>query len=198
MFSMATVVRPYKGVSADERRAERRERLVQACLEVIALEGVQGCTVERVSTAAQLTKRYFYESFADRDAILLAAADELFGLVRSRVEAELPRHRSRPARTRAVLAVLIDTLSDDPRLARLYVECPGYPVLLERREQEIAAFTDFIATAVLGDGTDAARVLAARVLVAGTTDVVTSWLAGTLETDRESVIATLEKLAAAV
>lgn len=206
MFPMTAVVRPYKGVSAEERRSERRERLVQACFEVIATEGVQGTTVERVCAEAQLTKRYFYESFADRDGLLLAAADELFELVRTRMEEALPRYRTRRYRTRrdrthAVLTVLIDTLSDDPRLARLYVECPGHPVLLHRREQAIAAFTDFIASAVLADGepaVDAARLLATRVLVAGTTDVVTSWLAGTIEADHDTLIATLERLGSAV
>jgi len=198
---MTTVVRPYKGVSAEERRAERRTRLVQACLEVVAAEGILGTSAERVCAEAQLTKRYFYESFPDRDALLLAAADEMFATLRERMEQELPRNRSRRERTHAVLTVLIDTLSGDPRLARLYVESPGNPVLLARREQAIASFTEFAATAVLNEGgpaPDPGRLLATRVLTAGTTDVITSWLAGTLDADRDAIIETLERLASAV
>jgi len=198
---MTTVVRPYKGVSAEERRAERRARLIQACLEVVGAEGILGTSAERVCAEAQLTKRYFYESFPDRDALLLAAADELFATLRERMEQELPRNHSRRERTHAVLTVLIDTLSGDPRLARLYVESPGNPVLLARREQAITSFTEFAATAVLSDdgsAPDPGRLLATRVLTAGITDVITSWLAGTLDADRDAIIETLERLASAV
>jgi AcrR family transcriptional regulator len=199
---MTTVVRPYKGVSAEERRAERRTRLVQACLEVVAAEGILGTSAERVCAEAQLTKRYFYESFPDRDALLLAAADEMFATLRERMEQELPRNRSRRERTHAMLTVLIDTLSEDPRLARLYVESPGNPVLQARREQAITSFTEFAATAVLTDDGPAApdpgRLLATRVLTAGITDVITSWWAGTLDADRDVIIETLERLASAV
>jgi len=198
---MPAVVRPYKGVSAEERRAERRARLIQACLEVVGAEGILGTSAERVCAEAQLTKRYFYESFPDRDALLLAAADELYATLRARMEQQLRRNHSRRSRTRAMLTVLIDTLSGDPRLARLYVESPGNPVLRARREQAIASFTEFAATAVLTEGgpaPDPGRLLATRVLTAGITDVVTSWLAGTLDADRDAIIETLERLLAAV
>ena len=198
---MTTVVRPYKGVSAEERRADRRARLVEACLDVVGAEGILGTSAERVCAEAQLTKRYFYESFPDRDALLLAAADEMFTTLRDRMEQELPRHHSRQERTHAMLEVLIDSLSGDPRLARLYVESPGNPVLLARREQAIASFTDFAATSVLSEGgraPDLGLLLATRVLTAGTTDLITSWLAGSLEADRKAIIATLERLLAAV
>jgi len=198
---MPAVVRPYKGVSAEERRAERRARLIQGCLEVVGAEGILGTSAERVCAEAQLTKRYFYESFPDRDALLLAAADELYATLRARMEQQLRRNHSRRSRTRAMLTVLIDTLSGDPRLARLYVESPGNPVLRARREQAIASFTEFAATAVLTEGgpaPDPGRLLATRVLTAGITDVVTSWLAGTLDADRDAIIETLERLLAAV
>lgn len=200
MSSMTELVRPWRGVSAEDRTAERRRRLQESCLNVVGADGVAATTVDRVCADAKLTKRYFYESFADLDALLLAAADELFGTVRTRMEAELPRHSSRASRTHAALAVLIDTLSGDPRLARLYAECPGHPVLLRRREVEVTAFTDFIATAVIADDgrPDADRLLATRVLVAGTTDVVTSWLAGDIVADRDAIIATIERLSATV
>jgi len=45
---------------------------------------------------------------------------------------------------------------------------------------------------------DPGRLLATRVLTAGITDVITSWLAGTLDADRDLIIETLERLASAV
>jgi AcrR family transcriptional regulator len=65
-------------VSADERRAERRSNLKEACLDLIGEAGVVPITAEGVSGRAGLTKRYFYESFSDRDALLYEVMDEFF------------------------------------------------------------------------------------------------------------------------
>src|SRR5258708_27803222 len=75
---MTEVARRYRGVPADERRQQRRRLLLEACLDLVGRDGTPAVTAESVSAAAKLTKRYFYESFADRDAVLVAALDELF------------------------------------------------------------------------------------------------------------------------
>ena len=69
---MAGVVRPYRGISADERRASRRARLLDAALEEVGERGMAGTTMTAVCARAGLTERYFYESFADRDEMLRA------------------------------------------------------------------------------------------------------------------------------
>lgn len=197
---MTELVRPWRGVSAEDRQAERRERLLDACLDVVGTGGVANATVDRVCAEARLTKRYFYESFADLDALLLATADTLFDELRDQMQttiAELPEGN---ARTHAVVTILIDALSGDRRRARLYVESPGHPVLRLRREQAIAAFTEFVATAVLPAAppqiTPERRMLATRLLVAGTTDLVTSWLAGDIAADRDAIIEAIEQIGA--
>jgi len=58
------VTMPFKGISADDRRTERRNRLVGAAFEIAGTEGAGALGVGRVCLAAGLTKRYFYESFA--------------------------------------------------------------------------------------------------------------------------------------
>lgn len=194
---MTELVRPFRGVSAEDRMAERRTRLKEACLAVVLAEGVSGTTVDRVCAEASLTKRYFYESFTNLDELLLAIAGDMFDGIRDQIRAVTENADTRSERTHLAVTTLIATLSNDPRLARLYVECPGHPVLMQRREQAIAAFTTFVATAVLPeDGpVDAQRLLGTRVLVAGTTDLVTSWLAGNIEADQSDIIAVLERMA---
>jgi AcrR family transcriptional regulator len=71
-------VRPYRGVSAEDRRTERRARVKSACLDVVGEQGVTEVTVEAVSARAGLTKRYFYESFTDLDALLAEVIDDIF------------------------------------------------------------------------------------------------------------------------
>lgn len=60
------------GSSAEERRLERRRRLLTASASVFARSGFSGATVEAVCTEAGLTERCFFESFQDSEALLLA------------------------------------------------------------------------------------------------------------------------------
>ena len=82
-WHVTEVVRPYRGVSADDRRADRRARLLEAGLDLVGEVGVAEVTAEAVAARAGLSKRYFYESFADRDALLVAASSGVFETVRA-------------------------------------------------------------------------------------------------------------------
>ena len=73
-----TTERSFRGVSPEDRRAERHQRLIDGVLDVVAAEGTINVTVDKVCAASRLTKRYFYEAFGDLDSLLLAAADQLF------------------------------------------------------------------------------------------------------------------------
>src|SRR3954454_7049906 len=74
---MALATRPYRGVPARDRTAARRDQLLSAGLELLGSEGYSGTTVRGVCREAGLTPRYFYESFEDLEALLLAVFDEL-------------------------------------------------------------------------------------------------------------------------
>jgi hypothetical protein len=64
------------------------------------------------------------------------------------------------------------------------------PALNTRREKAIVAFTEVMAndalTAGLGDGVR--RRWVSRIVVAGVTDLVTSWLDGNLDVDRRTLV----------
>ncbi|MGV7904576.1 TetR family transcriptional regulator, partial [Mycobacterium kansasii] len=62
---MDEVVRPWRGVSAEDRRSARRAQLLEACLDVVGDAGVEAVTADAVAQRAGLSKRYFYEAFAD-------------------------------------------------------------------------------------------------------------------------------------
>lgn len=146
---MATVVRPYRGVSADDRRADRRARLKEACLELIGAEGVVAVTAEAVSGRAGLTKRYFYESYGGRDALLHEMMDDFFVAVRSEILDALgaDTEADAPGRAHIVARVLIDYLQGDSRQARLYVEAAGQPTLQARREEAFGEYTRMLVDA---------------------------------------------------
>ena len=178
---MSPAVRTYRGASAEERQAKRRSGLLAACLDVVGEAGLLGVTVDAVCARAGLTKRYFYEAFTDRDAALEAVTDEAYCGLHASIVAAL-RRTDGDARARGAIAVEVfaATLDADPRIARLYAEAPGHPHLLARRDAAVEEFAELVLDDVLrlppGDR-ERART-AAVLVVAGTTHVVTRWLAG--------------------
>src|SRR5205807_2521139 len=70
--------RVYAGVEGDQRVAERRARLMAAGLDLLgSAEGDPTLSVRAVCRRAGLVARYFYESFADRDALATAVYDHV-------------------------------------------------------------------------------------------------------------------------
>lgn len=190
-MSSQPVDRPYGGVSAEDRRTGRRDRLVRAGLDLVGERGVAAITAEAVAAAAGLTKRYFYESFADRDAFLRDLADDLLGDVQVAIGAALAEAAPEVgARVGATVRALVDTLSADPRRARLYAETGAHEALRNRREEALEDYASLLMVDVLQvDPTDPHQRLRARLVVAGTTDVVSHWLAGDLALTRDELVA---------
>jgi len=69
--------RPYRGVALEDRRDKRRQALLETGLGCLAEDGLSGVSVRSICARARLTPRYFYESFADRDELLLAVFDNI-------------------------------------------------------------------------------------------------------------------------
>jgi AcrR family transcriptional regulator len=61
--------RRYGGASADERKAQRRERLIEAGFVVFGRDGYLKTTMRLVCAQARLSERYFYESFESTEAL---------------------------------------------------------------------------------------------------------------------------------
>lgn len=64
--------RPYRGSSPEQRREERREKLLDAAVEIFGTTGYRTASIDKICSTAALTKRYFYESFSDSEALLVA------------------------------------------------------------------------------------------------------------------------------
>ena len=192
---MTEVVRPWRGISAADRREERRERLLVACLDVVGREGVPATTVGAICEQAGLTKRYFYESFSDRDEILAEALDGLHKSLLRDVRNALQSAAPDPLeRARLTIRLLVAAM-DDSRMARLYVEAPAHPRLQALREEAYVVYTQLVTDDVLAiDHADPAARLAALVFVTGTTEAVMSWLQGTVALTREDLIEKLAEL----
>ena len=168
------VVRPYRGVSAEERRRHRREQLLDACLDVVGEVGPGATTVEAVCKQAGLSKRYFYESFDDREAVLVALVERVMTTVREALEAVVAEAPASPdEQMRRLVHATVDTLAADARISRLWVEASLYPALEQRRSEAYDDFAAVLARIVLPDRADEEEARDAFLLVvAGATEIL--------------------------
>jgi AcrR family transcriptional regulator len=116
----ATPSRSYLGVPHAARRSERRRRLLAAGIEVFGGIGVRHATVKAVCQQAQLTERYFYESFDGMEQLLIACYQTSAAALRAAVEAAVDAAEATPsARMRAALGLYFKHLKAQRHAARL-------------------------------------------------------------------------------
>ncbi|MCZ7630899.1 MAG: TetR family transcriptional regulator [Microthrixaceae bacterium] len=117
----------WAGMSQHDRRAERRDLLLDTALELLATEGFGATSVRAVCAGAELNPRYFYESFETLDDLLVAVydrvVDDLTAAVTAAVLAGPPELRSQ---MHNAIATILDFVVEDPRRGRiLYQVAPG-------------------------------------------------------------------------
>jgi AcrR family transcriptional regulator len=157
-------VRRYSGRSVDEWKAARRERLLDAALELFGTDGYPATSVERLCAQAKVSTRHFYHEFQNKEAVLLALHAQLIEVgVRSTSDA-LAATADAPVRERIVAAVdgYLQTIMTDLRRARIsFVEVVGISPAVE--EQRIA-FRELLISSVVqvGEAAVARKEIAAK------------------------------------
>jgi AcrR family transcriptional regulator len=132
----ATEGRLYRGQSATERQEERRQRLIEAGLDLFARQGYLATSIEEICAAAAISTRNFYEQVDGREGLLVLLHDIA---MRRAQQAVLEALAGAPqddvfGRVRAPLSAFVDAMISDPRWARIaYVEVVGISPAVERR-----------------------------------------------------------------
>ncbi|HWJ07950.1 MAG TPA: TetR/AcrR family transcriptional regulator [Nocardioides sp.] len=182
----------YKGVSAADRAAERRRRLLDATLSVWADPGAR-TTMTAVCATAGLSERYFYESFSGLDEALTAVLAEVATEIEATTLAAAEAAGAAPAaRITAAVTAFVDLLLADPRKGRVaIIEAAALPGLRGRRTQLLRHFAHLAAVEAQHH---AARrhedELAGLLFIGGMAEVVTAWLEGALDVAPDEVVAT--------
>ncbi|MGB8649174.1 MAG: TetR/AcrR family transcriptional regulator, partial [Mycobacteriales bacterium] len=132
--------RPYAGRSPDERRQQRRQRLLDAGLRVFGTVGYDEATITLLCATARVGTKAFYEEFPTREALLLAVATDVVATAAVRLEKAL---KDSPPdleqRVRAGLTAYIGYLTEDPRRVRIaYREIRVAPLEAERQFASVA------------------------------------------------------------
>jgi AcrR family transcriptional regulator len=200
--------RTWAGTTLDDRQATRRDQLIEAGFALMGEHGAGAVTVRGVTRAAKLSERYFYESFEDRDELLLAVHDRVGEQARAAITEAVtaaaastvargttgdPGARTDPeAVAVAGLSAFTDFLEEDPRRGRVLLQEAFANETLVRHGVEVvptfaALLVEQISASFEGpDETDAA--LSAVALVGALSHLYLGWLDGTLQVTRERLV----------
>jgi AcrR family transcriptional regulator len=190
--------RRYAGRTAQERRDERRARLLDAGLERFGTAGYAATTIEGLCAEASLNARYFYEQFRTREELLTAVyerhVDDVFDQVRAAVQDGGDPEAVVVAGLRAFVEA---TLADERRARINYVEVVGVSAALEDRRRRVDQdYIELITRETAGLPTVGARTAEERrgiavALVGAIDGLVLDWMSGDRGQPRDSIVDTL-------
>lgn len=182
------VRRKWRGVEPDTRTAERRQRLIDAATTLLSTEGLSGTTVRAVCATSALHNRYFYESFDDIDALLVAVFDQLSASFLAHISAAAEAAGDDPNdRLEAVMAAAVAVVEEQRDLVRiLTVEAAGNEALNRRRIgmlHHVAALIEADAYRSYGAPPPGERIgtVSARFMAGGLAELFVAWVDGDLE-----------------
>jgi AcrR family transcriptional regulator len=174
--------RRIRGLDADQRRAERREQLLDAALELFAKQGYLATSIEQICSTAYVGTKSFYEIFDSKEACYLG----LLQRVSERLEAgmvELATQATGSERQVApeLLAAFVHSLLDDPRVVKVtFGQASGISQVIERQRRTnrrwTATFLETLWDRFDETTDDPARRAVAIGLVGGLFDLVADWL----------------------
>jgi len=192
------VGRPYAGRSPDERRQHRRQRLLDAGLQVFGTVGYDEATITLLCGTARVGTKAFYDEFPSREALLLAVATDIVTAAAVELEQalrEAPRELEQ--RVRAGLTAYIGFLTEDPRRVRIaYREIRVAP-LEEERQFASVAFASLVneQVAELGIGGHARdNLLLALALTGGVGELLNHWTSAADKPPIERLVTELTRL----
>jgi AcrR family transcriptional regulator len=181
-------------MTAAERREQRRERLLDAGLEVFGTEGYASSSVRTICAVAELNSRYFYESFKRREDLLRAVYERIIAEIATAVAEATAREHTVEGQAREGLLASWKIHMGDPRKARVVaVEVVGVSDTLEQLRRDTRhAFADLLVRNALSVAREDVRVeldpvLTARALMGGITDVLVDWINGDVDATAEEL-----------
>jgi AcrR family transcriptional regulator len=102
----------------------QRERLLNGVVEAVAEHGYNATTIGKITEAAKISRRTFYEYFEGKEDCFLAAYEMIDAHVRGSMLAAGEPGAPWPEQVRARLEALLEALSRDLAVARFYLTEP--------------------------------------------------------------------------
>lgn len=113
---------PLEPLTADRRRQQTREYLLQAAAEVFAEQGFHAATLDEVAAAAGFTKGAVYSNFKNKDDLFLALLEDSYGREIAALQATLADSDVPPEARIGDFVALIGGELDRAPAGTLYLE----------------------------------------------------------------------------
>ncbi len=140
-------MRDYDGKTAVERVAERRERLIDAGVELFGERGYAATSIRSVLQQSGLRDRYFGESFADLDSLLAAVYARLIDEEIAACAAAIDKTSGGTEGARAMIDTLTRSFEKNPGQARIKSRevLSGGPFAHEQRRAGLRRLAQLVA-----------------------------------------------------
>ncbi|MFD4368384.1 TetR/AcrR family transcriptional regulator [Rhodococcus sp. NPDC058521] len=186
--------RRYSGLEHGERKVARRAALIAAAVELFGTRGYTTTTVKQICDRAELTQRYFYESFKDRKTCLRAVYDEIIDDVRRLTLEALENASDFEDMAPLGVSAFVEYFTADPLRAQIVmIEVVGVsPDLEERRYAVLSDFAEIVGTVWLQnvEGVDRRFAFSLAVgMVGAVNHLLVDWLLGGKKQDPVELIA---------
>jgi AcrR family transcriptional regulator len=191
MVRMAQV-RPYGGVQARDRIAERRRRLLDAGLELLGgVDDPAELTVRAICTQAGISARYFYESFSDKDEFVAAVFDWVTADIAATTQAAVAA-APREEQNKAGIANLVRVVAGDARIGRLLFNAQLSNTVLVRKRAGLGGVFALLSSQHVtstyrlpqNESTNAFS----HFVVGGVAQTISAWVAGDIHLDQEALV----------
>jgi AcrR family transcriptional regulator len=135
--------RRYRGLSAEERRADQRRRLVRAAIEEFAARGYHHTSVEDIVRSARTSRTAFYAFFDNREDAMYGALQTCLRLLLDTMRRALDRATCDDNLTDVAVRAYVDCLVADAAAARIILlegvgTSPEVNALRSRIRRELA------------------------------------------------------------
>lgn len=183
-------VRPYRGVAAAQRVADRHDRLLVAGLDLLTGPDAD-LTVRAICRESGIATRHFYEAFADKDEFVSAVFDSVVARIAATTQ-EAVASAGPAEQNRAGITNLVRTIGEDARVGRLLFDSTLSNAVLVRKRAELGGFFAVLAgqhaqTVLQQDDSDEIKAVA-HFVVGGVSQTINGWLSGTIGLSADELI----------
>lgn len=198
-----TPQRVYAGMTATQRGAQRRSRLLDAAVDVLANEGWERATVTAICERAGLIPRYFYESFRHREELLISVFDSIIEEVSQEIADRGTDDPSVASVIRATIDAWLAVVSRDPRKGRVaFVEALGSELLMQRRLDATRSYAELLLDRSMAVGDEArhsraALQCASLIAAGGLIETMIEWTRGNVDLSTDEIAENHTRLCAA-
>lgn len=186
----------WRGQTLQDRSGERRDQLLDCAFDLLGTAGAGAVTMRAVTRQANLSPRYFYESFDNREVLVTAVYDRVEGALRERLST-ITNAGDPQAAIRAALESCADFFEEDPRRARVLLREPLADDTLRRHITRRTPAVIRALAPILGEGagalftsSDAALATVGTALAGALTAVYLEWADGNLMIERDRLVDT--------